>query len=218
MALTVGNRYLASEFISLKARVKAEMLRRKYRGTLVSYGSSAYDYDVVPTEGGVVLPEHVNKIAIPLNAINNTGISEVASGDVIKAIDALDTFLTTAEGYKVTSSTTDCKSSCSGLCVTGCGSGCKGCSGCSGCGNACSSGCGSACSNSCEADNCDTGCKNTCYNYCLQTCKGECSTTCSGACSSGCKGTCVGGCLTTCSGCGGTCKGGCTGGLTASPV
>ena len=201
MALTVGNRYLAEEFIALKARVKAEMLRRKYKGTLVSYGSSAYDYEVQPTEGGAVLPEHVNKIAIPLNAINDTGISEVASGDVIKAIDALDTFLTTAEGYKVTSSTTDCKSSCSGLCVTGCGSGCKGCSGsctgsctgCSGCGNACSSGCGgvcsfdciSACDTTCQGS-CKTNCIKTCYTGCLQGCKGSCKGTCSTDCTSTC--------------------------------
>lgn len=201
MALTVGNRYLAEEFIALKARVKAEMLRRKYKGTLVSYGSSAYDYEVQPTEGGVVLPEHVNKIATPLNAINNTGISEVASGDVIKAIDALDTFLTTAEGYKVTSSTTDCKSSCSGLCVTGCGSGCKGCSGsctgnctgCSGCGNACSSGCGGVCSSDCISacdttcqGSCKTNCIKTCYTGCLQGCKGSCKGTCSTDCTSTC--------------------------------
>jgi len=201
MALTVGNRYLAEEFIALKARVKAEMLRRKYKGTLVSYGSSAYDYEVQPTEGGAVLPEHVNKIAIPLNAINDTGISEVASGDVIKAIDALGTFLTTAEGYKVTSSTTDCKSSCSGLCVTGCGSGCKGCSGsctgsctgCSGCGNACSSGCGgvcsfdciSACDTTCQGS-CKTNCIKTCYTGCLQGCKGSCKGTCSTDCTSTC--------------------------------
>lgn len=212
MALTVGNRYLASEFIALKARVKAEMLRRKYKGTLVSYGSSAYDYEVQPTEGGVVLPEHVNKIATPLNAINNTGISEVSSGDVIKAIDALDTFLTKAEGYNVTSSSTDCKSSCSGLCVTGCGSGCTGCSGscstgctgcsgCGGCGNTCSGACGGVCSNDCISA-CDTTCQGQCKNGCYQGCKNICKGTCQG-----CSGTCKG-----------SCSNGCTGGVSASPV
>lgn len=205
MALTVGNRYLAEEFIALKARVKAEMLRRKYKGTLVSYGSSAYDYEVQPTEGGVVLPEHVNKIATPLNAINNTGISEVASGDVIKAIDALDAFLTTAEGYKVTSSTTDCKSSCSGLCVTGCGSGCKGCSGsctggcsgCSGCTDACSGTCGAICSSGCGGAcgaECVGGCRNGCKTNCIETCYTGCKVGCKGSC----KGTCSTDCTSTC--------------------
>ena len=205
MALTVGNRYLASEFIALKARVKAEMLRRKYKGTLVSYGSSAYDYEVQPAEGGVVLPEHVNKIAIPLNAINNTGISEVASGDVIKAIDTLDTFLTTAEGYAVTSSTTDCKSSCSGLCVTGCGSGCKGCSGscssgctgCTGCTDACSGTCGAICSSGCGGAcgaECVGGCRNGCKTNCIETCYTGCTVGCKGSC----KGTCSTDCTSTC--------------------
>lgn len=205
MALTVGNRYLAEEFIALKARVKAEMLRRKYKGTLVSYGSSAYDYKVQPTEGGVVLPEHVNKIAIPLNAINDTGISEVASGDVIKTIDALDTFLTKAEGYSVTSSSTDCKSSCSGLCVTGCGTSCKGCSGsctgnctgCSGCTDACSGTCGAICSSGCGGAcgaECVGGCRNGCKTNCIETCYTGCKVGCKGSC----KGTCSTDCTSTC--------------------
>lgn len=219
MALTVGNKYLASEFIALKARVKAEMLRRKYTGSLVSYGSSAYDYEVQPTEGSVVLPEHVNKLSKPLNAINNTGISsEFESGDVITAIDALDTFLTKAEQYSVTSSSTDCKSSCSGLCVTGCGTSCKGCSGsctggcrgCSGCGDDCSSGCGGVCS---------TDCISACDTTCQGSCKTACTTTCYTGCKEGCKGSCKGcsGC-TSCTGCTGSCKGNCTGKVSSSPV
>lgn len=191
MALTVGNRYLASEFIELKAKVKEEMLRRKYKGTLVSYGSSAYDYTVQPTDGDVVLPEHVNKISEPLNAINDTGIpSKFESGDVITAIDALDTFLEKAKQYSLTSSSTDCKSSCSGLCVTGCGTSCKGCSGtctgsCTGC-SGCSgcSGCGGVCSSSCISA-CDT------------TCQGQCKDGCYSGCKSGCKGSCKNDCLNT---------------------
>lgn len=190
MALTVGNRYLASEFIALKARVKAEMLRRKYKGTLVAYGSSAYDYEVQPTEGGVVLPEHVNKIATPLNAINDTVISEVDSGDVIKAIDALDTFLTKAEGYSVTSSSTDCKSSCSGLCVTGCGTSCKGCSG------TCTGGC-SGCSGCRGCSGCGGVCSSSCISACDTTCQGQCKDSCYGGCKTGCKGSCRNDCLNT---------------------
>ena len=212
MALSVGNRYLASEFINLKARVKAEMQRRKYKGSLVTYASASYDYTVTPTANSVVLPEHVNKIAIPLNAINTTGIEEVASGDVIKAINALDEFLTKAEKYSITGKTTDCKSSCTGLCVTGCGSGCTGCSGscstgctgcsgCGGCGNTCSGACGGVCSNDCISA-CDITCQGQCKNGCYQGCKNICKGTCQG-----CSGTCKG-----------SCSNGCTGGVSASPV
>ena len=178
MALSVGNRYLASEFINLKARVKAEMQRRKYKGSLVTYASASYDYTVTPTANSVVLPEHVNKIAIPLNAINATGIEEVASGDVIKAINALDDFLTKAEGYSITGKSTDCKLSCSGLCINGCGSGCTGCSG------SCSTGC-TGCSGTCSAT-----CGNSCYAKCMWDCEGACAE----GCSSSCMGSCIGGC------------------------
>lgn len=211
MALSVGNRYLASEFIDLKARVKAEMQRRKYKGSLVTYASSSYDYTVVPTQNGAVLPEHVNKIAIPLNAINTTGVEEVASGDIIKAIDALDDFLTKAEKYSITSKTTDCKSTCTGLCVTGCGSGCTGCSGscsgscsgCSGCGGSCANGCGGVCSKDCISacdTTCQMQCKETCDNGCKNKCKGTCSVMCGNTCTVSCEGTCRNTCKGTCSG------------------
>lgn len=209
MALTVGNRYLAEEFISLKARVKAEMLRRKYNGTLVSYGSSKYDYEVQPEAGNVVLAEHFNKIVEPLNAINDTGLTTKYSGDLIVAMETLDTFLTKSEGYALTSKTTNCKASCSGLCVTGCGSGCSGCTGtcsnnctgCSGCGNSCSRNCDTTCSAKCMYD-----CEGACAEGCSSSCMGGCKYTCSSGCSTQCKGTC----LSTCTGnCKGTCKNDC---------
>ena len=81
MALTVNNKYLASDFIALKARVKAECARRKYTGSVETYASSKYDYTVTPTDGGLVLPEHVNKLITPLNAIASTGLTTKKTGD-----------------------------------------------------------------------------------------------------------------------------------------
>lgn len=210
MALSSENQYLASDFIALKARVKEEMLRRKYKGTLVSYGSSAYDYTVAPQAGNPVLTEHINKIVIPLNAINDTGIQEVQSGDAFVDIRVLDAFLTKAEGYSLSGKSTDCKSSCSGLCVTGCGTTCTGCSG--SCSNNCSgcTGCGSACQSSCQADNCKNGC--------IGTCKGTCHRDCQDDCWGGCKSNCQGTCKVVCgNNCTGSCKGSCSGGVSGSP-
>ena len=106
MALTVNNTYLASEFIALKARVKAECARRKYTGSVETYASSAYDYTVVPTSGGVVLPEHVNKLVVPMNAIKNTGITAKSTGDVIVALNQVATVLADSEACSFTSSST----------------------------------------------------------------------------------------------------------------
>ena len=197
MALSVGNRYLASEFINLNARVKAEMQRRKYKGSLVTYASASYDYTVTPTANSVVLPEHVNKIVEPLNAINDTGVDTGASGDVIKALDKANAFLTTAESYSVTSKTTDCKSTCTGLCVTTCGSSCSGCSG--------------SCTGQCTSC---SGCSGTCTSSCARACN-SCMTDCTGACAEGCSSSCMGGCK---NGCKGSCTGSCTGTASSAPV
>lgn len=223
MALSVGNRYLASEFIALKARVKAEMQRRKYKGSLVTYASSSYDYSATPTAGNRVFPEYVNKIVEPLNAINDTGVDIVTSGDVIKALDKANAFLTTAESYSLTGKTTDCKASCTGLCITTCGTSCSGCSGsCTGgCGGSCSgcSGCSDTCKTTCAKDNCDSGCWAQCSSNCWGTscknyCDGGCKDTCKGGCS-GCSNTCTGKCASSCTG---SCTGSCVGGASSSPV
>ena len=86
MALTTGNKYLASEFNALKARVKAEMERRQYNGPMTTYADTSYDYTVIPAADNLVLIEHMNKLVEPLNAINATGMTTVKTGDPIKAI------------------------------------------------------------------------------------------------------------------------------------
>ena len=55
----------------LKAKVKAECLRRKYTGSVENYGSSTYDFSNNPTVGGVIKREYYDKNATPLNVINN---------------------------------------------------------------------------------------------------------------------------------------------------
>lgn len=191
MAFTVGNPILASELIAIKARVKAEMLRRDKVGSLTAYGGSAYDYTVTPVSGNPILPEHFNKIIEPMNAMVNTGLSTVQSGDPIPALDGLVAQLTDAEGYSITGNSTNCRASCSGLCVGTCQSAC---------GNGCSSSCTGNCSGGC-ADNCADGCSETCGGSCSygcgttcnKNCATSCATDCSGGCEDKCRGSCSGG-------------------------
>lgn len=187
MALTKGNPILASELVSIKARVKAEMLRRNQVGSLTAYGGSSYDYTVTPTAGGEILPEHWNKIITPMNAMVNTGLSTVSSGNIIPSLDTINTLLTKAEGYSITGNTTNCKASCSGLCVgtckTNCGSGCSG---------SCSGSCTDACTDACTGctGNCKGGCSGGCKNDCASGCAWTCNSNCSGGCKAACRMTC----------------------------
>lgn len=188
MPFSVGNPILASELNAIKARVKAEMLRRNKVGSLASYGGAAYDYTVVPAAGNPILPEHWNKIITPMNAMVNTGLSTVKSGDPIPSLDGLVNQLTAAEKYALTSKTTNCKSSCSGLCVGTCYNAC---------GSSCSTSCTGGCSGECE-DNCGDGCSSSCGGSCSPGCGNTCNKGCALACSGNCSGGCTGGCTTEC--------------------
>jgi hypothetical protein len=76
------------EIISLKSRVKAECLRRRYTGSVSSYGSSSYDFNITPNTGVEALTEHHDKISVPLNAINNSNNLTINSqGTIITASD-----------------------------------------------------------------------------------------------------------------------------------
>ena len=187
MALTTGNAILASDLVAIKARVKAEMLRRNQVGSLTAYGGSSYDYTVTPTAGGKILPEHWNKLITPMNAMVNTGLSTVSSGQKIPPLNTINTLLTQAEGYSITGSSTNCKSSCSGLCVGTCKTVC---------GGGCSGGCSGGCTDSCT-DNC-TGCTGDCKGGCHKTCKNDCAKGCAWTCNSNCSGGCKADCRMTC--------------------
>ena len=201
----------------LKAKVKAECLRRKYTGSVENYGSSTYDFSNNPTVGGVIRKEYYDKNATPLNAINNTLVPKanitntenVALNDEIYNMDyQVSAWMTTDKTNKNHS---DCAVSCTGLCLSCTGSCTSGCSGtCSViCGQNCSGGCSGGCSG------CGSGCSGSCSGSCSGNCKGTCTTTCgyagcSAKCAEGCSNGCSGTCTTSCGRCGTNCSGACT--------
>lgn len=209
MSLTEGSRILAEDFIILKERVKAEMLRRsKGKGKLIGYDT---DYTIMPSVDERVLSSHVNELIDPLNLINDTGYSSIincnglctgsctsscgncggsntsnVTENIIMELDTLDAKLTVWESIKKTSTDHGCNANCTGLCSTGCygtasGSG--------------SGGTGEDSGDDAGGDSCNGLCTGTCSGACGNC--GGCGTTCSGSCSgtsggcSTCDGTCV---------------------------
>lgn len=200
MALNSQNQILASDFVGLKARVKAEMNRRCRSGSLTAYAGTAYDYSVVPANGVIVKPEHLNKLVVPINAISPSGYTEKAAGDAVPELATLDAKLAAHEAYPMRGSGSDCASGCSGLCSSGCYNSCSGCggscsydcSGCSGtctgdCEGTCSGGCSTSCGGACWRDGCTSNCTAACRMDCTGGCKGNCGS----ICSTNCRTTCV---------------------------
>lgn len=190
---------LTADFKNLKAKVKAEMLRRQYQGSVTAYGSATYDYASAPTDNGPVLGEHLKKNLDPMNAVNGDGLP-VYPGELTKAgQDLMETKINAWATRSITDrASSDCKSGCTGTCHTTCQTGCyTGCTdSCSGCGSGCAggcSGCGSGCAGGCSG--CGSGCAGGCSG-CGSGCAGGCQG-CGGACSSGCG-----------NGCGSSCSGG----------
>lgn len=211
----------AERFTALKAKVKAEMLRRNQSGSVAGYGGSAYDYTVAPSAGKTVQAEHRDKLVTPMRAVNSDQVP-ASSGPVIRESELanLETRAAVWAARPVTdNSGSDCKSGCTGMCYTGCATGCSGCGSgcpgsCSGCGSGCPtgcSGCGSGCPGSCSG--CGSGCSDSC-DGCdgCSGCGSGCDTGCSGCgsgCPSGCS-SCGGGCSTSCTGCGSGCPNNCS--------
>ena len=200
MSLSAKEQCLAQEMIDLKARVKAEMQRRKGNGSLVAYAGTDYDYTVDPAAGGQMLTEHVNKIVVPMNAITASGMTEQAVGDQAMAMDVIDAKLTVyvAEPAQK-NATSSCSGACSGLCVSSCYSSCGGsCSvGCGSCTGGCTGSCGGCdetCSTQCGSDGCSGNCGSNCKTdgctaYCGMSCWGRCSSNCTDGCENTCKNT-----------------------------
>ena len=61
----------AERFAALKARVKAECLRRCHTGSVAEYGGEKYEYTNSPTEDHTVDVEHYEKLALPLSKIHS---------------------------------------------------------------------------------------------------------------------------------------------------
>lgn len=185
--LKQGEQYSASDFIELKRKVKNEMLRRRYTGSLYSYGGEGYDFTVTPEPGKQITTEQANKIIEPMTAISYSGMSVQNPGDQAKAMDQLNAMIAIYEAAPLEGESHCCRTSCSGLCYTGCSAECTG---------SCEGGCG---------ENCENGCLNTCTGSCSGTCRGGCYGGCGGCdygclygCGASCTGTCSGSCIDTC--------------------
>lgn len=188
----------ADRFTALKAKVKAEMLRRNQSGPVSSYGGSGYDYTVAPAAGKTVRKEHRDKLIGPMRAVNSDVVPTARGAVSEEEMSNLEARATVWAARAVADqSGSDCKSGCTGMCYTGCATGCSGCG--SGCPGSCS-GCGSGCPSSCTG--CGSGCPSSC-----SSCSYGCSNGCSGDCD-GCDG-CSGSCRGSCDGCSGRCEGGC---------
>lgn len=191
MALTFGSKITAEDFNNLKAKVKAEMLRRKYTGSVAAYGT---DYSDVPTQKGKIKAIHIQEIVNPLNQVNDTNYTNTATKSKIMAMQSLEVFVTTLASKNINTSNTaetGCRSSCTGLCATGCEETCRSCS--NNCADGCSGSCGSSCNKGC-ADGCTGSCGTSCNKACANNCSGGCGGTCKGKC----KGTCTTNCAPTC--------------------
>lgn len=191
----------AERFTALKAKVKAEMLRRNQSGSVAAYGGSSYDYTVKPASGKVLLQEHLDKLSVPMSAVNSTSIPGKTGQRVVTEaeLSAMEARVSAWAARSITdTSGSDCKSGCTGTCYTGCATGCTGCG--SGCPDSCTS-CGSGCPTGCSG--CGSGCPDGCSG-----CGRGCADGCDGDCDGGCKG-CGSGCPNGCSGCGSGCTDSC---------
>ena len=187
----------ASEFNNLKARVKAECLRRKYTGSVESYGDSSYDYTEPAAAGKIIRYEHYSKIADPLTAIDGksrTPRSRINRADITEMTTAISS-LESKSMYASTLANTGCAAQCTGLCYGTCTGGCSG---------TCSGGCGGNCTGDCFGS-CWALCAESCQNTCSGTCTGGCSNSCGLNCQSYCTIYCGDTCVTEC---GGGCNGG----------
>lgn len=197
----------SSDFANLKAKVKAEMLRRSYSGSVAAYGGSAYDYASPPTTNGPILGEHLKKNLTPMQQVNGDGLPGYPGALTTTQQQAMETKVAAWAVRDIQDrSGTDCKSGCTGTCYSSCQTGCYStCSGsCVGsCSTTCTGGCTGSCNNTCAGgcnDNCAIGCNNTCKNGCASNCYVGCDNKCEGGCFSQCGATCATHCDMGCSG------------------
>ena len=188
----------AERFAALKARVKAECLRRCHTGSVAEYGGEKYEYTNSPTEEHTVDVEHYEKLALPLSKIHSEKVPSLDGRRIVfdEDITEFEAALTLFETRPMTDKTRgDCETSCTGACYTGCSGDCTG-------------GCETTCSGECQGS--CTGCGSGCANTCEGSCSGGCSSSCSGGCKSSCTVTCGN------TGCVGSCLGLCSAGCTTS--
>ena len=193
----------AERFAELKARVKAECLRRCHTGSVAEYGGEKYEYTNSPTEDHTVDVEHYEKLALPLSKIHSEKVPSLDGRRIVfdEDITEFEAALTLFETRPMTDKTRgDCETSCTGACYTGCSGDCTG-----GCETTCSGECQGSCTG------CGSGCANTCEGSCSGGCKSSCTVTCGNTgCVGSCLGLCSAGCTTSCQTSCGYCGTNCT--------
>ena len=152
----------AERFAALKARVKAECLRRCHTGSVAEYGGEKYEYTNNPAEDHTVDVEHYEKLALPLSKIHSEKVPSLDGRRIVfdEDITGFEAALTLFETRPMTDKTRgDCETSCTGACYTGCSGDCTG-------------GCETTCSGECQGS--CTGCGSGCANTCEGSCTGGC--------------------------------------------
>lgn len=158
----------AEKVIELKAKIKAEMLRRDGHGSLASYGDSNYDFITNPVIGELIKAEHGQKTVDLLLKIEDYGDLTLSNQNSVIPSSFTEELLTEVDRLAgetktgLDTETSSCRGDCTGLCVGSCIGQCNGCTGCTAsCGTGCASGCYSNCKGSCNVD-CTSGCFSQC--------------------------------------------------------
>lgn len=181
-----GDVISAADFNNLKSVVDKEIERRSQpnsNGTMKNYTTSQYQYNDKPALGVPIKDEHIYKITIPLDAVNNGSITPQNGGYINAAYIINATTVASnlaSKDVKASKKNTGCNANCTGLCYSGCYTVC---------GGSCTGDCSGYCTGSCSGD-CDTGCEGDCSGGCKDTCTASC-TSCSGHCGdNACQATC----------------------------
>lgn len=181
-----GDIISAADFNNLKSVVDKEIERRSQpnsKGSMEAYTTVQYQYNDKPALGVPIKDEHIYKITIPLDAVNNGSITPKNGGYINAAYIINATTVASnlaSKDVNASKKNTGCNANCTGLCYSGCYTVC---------GGSCTGDCRGYCTGSCSGD-CDTGCEGDCSGGCKDTCTGSC-TSCSGHCGdNACQATC----------------------------
>ena len=133
-----------NEVKTLKAKIKAECLRRDGYGSVTGYGASSYDFTTVPTSDTKVLVEQGQKTVDIFLHIEDYKDLKIVKKDepipvafnaqyITKEVDRLATEVKTGESEKTVANllpnkkpeVSSCRGACTGLCVGTCISNCN---------------------------------------------------------------------------------------------
>ena len=200
------------KLIELKNKIRSEMKRRSCAyGSLESYSTSEYDFEIDPITGEPVLHDFGEKVINLALKINDIYIDEEKNitfaninqyGDYcdINFIEKIEKTLDTWEQETMKGNVSSCRGQCTGLCAGSCSSECGGCTGsCTGCSGTCTTTCGKSCVGGCGTG-CTSSCGTTCAGGCIASCKSGCSGECESSCARKCETSCTSTCINDCDG------------------